>query len=206
MLKVGLTGGIACGKSTVASMLRDLDCMVLEADPLGHELLEPGQSAYDEVVREFGNGILAAGDQVDRAKLGAIIFADAAKRARLNQILHPRILDVVLKWFAALDRPGGPELAVVEAALIIEAGFNKKLDKVIVCWCSPNQQIERLKERGLSQEQAQQRISSQMPVDEKRALADEIIDCSGSLEVTERQVKQVVTKLQQLAVSGRNIS
>jgi len=206
MLKVGLTGGIACGKSTVASMLRDLDCMVLEADPLGHELLEPGQSAYDEVVREFGNGILAAGDQVDRAKLGAIIFADAAKRARLNQILHPRILDVVLKWFAALDRPGGPELAVVEAALIIEAGFNKKLDKVIVCWCSPNQQIERLKERGLSQEQAQQRISSQMPVDEKRALADEIIDCCGSLEVTERQVKQVVTKLQQLAVSGRNIS
>ncbi|HUE42591.1 MAG TPA: dephospho-CoA kinase [Candidatus Sulfotelmatobacter sp.] len=206
MLKVGLTGGIACGKSTVASMLRDLDCMVLEADPLGHELLEPGQSAYDEVVREFGNGILAAGDQVDRAKLGAIIFADAAKRARLNQILHPRILDVVLKWFAALDRPGGPELAVVEAALIIEAGFNKKLDKVIVCWCSPNQQIERLKERGLSQEQAQQRISSQMPVDEKRALADEIIDCCGSLEVTEQQVKQVVTKLQQLAVSGRNIS
>src|SRR6202043_1385915 len=117
MLKVALTGGIACGKSTVASMLRDLDCPVLAADPLGHELLEPGQSAYDEVVREFGNGIVTAGDKVDRAKLGAIIFADPAKRARLNQILHPRILDVVLKWFAALDRPGGPELAVVEAAL-----------------------------------------------------------------------------------------
>lgn len=206
MLKVALTGGIACGKSTVASMLRDLDCTVLEADPLGHELLEPGQSAYDEVVREFGNGILAAGDKVDRAKLGAIIFADAAKRVRLNQILHPRILDVVLKWFAALDRPGGPEFAVVEAALIIEAGFHKKLDKVIVCWCSPSQQIERLRERGLSLEHAQQRISAQMPVDEKRALADEVIDCSGALEVTEQQVKQVVTKLKQLAVSGRNIS
>jgi dephospho-CoA kinase len=206
MLKVGLTGGIACGKSTVASMLRDLDCMVLEADPLGHELLEPGQSAYDEVVREFGNGILAAGDKVDRAKLGAIIFADAAKRASLNQILHPRILDVVLKWFAALDRPGGPEFAVVEAALIIEAGFNTKLDKVIVCWCSPNQQIERLKGRGLSAEQAQQRISSQMPVDEKRAMADEVIDCSASLETTEQQVKEVVTKLKQLDASGRNLS
>jgi dephospho-CoA kinase len=193
MLKVGLTGGIACGKSTVASMLRDLDCMVLEADPLGHELLEPGQSAYDEVVREFGNGILAAGDKVDRAKLGAIIFADAAKRASLNQILHPRILDVVLKWFAALDRPGGPEFAVVEAALI-------------VCWCSPNQQIERLRERGLSPEHAQQRISSQMPMAEKRALADEVIDCSGSLGITEQQVKQVVTKLKQLAASGSNIS
>jgi dephospho-CoA kinase len=206
MLKVALTGGIACGKSTVASMLRDLDCPVLAADPLGHELLEPGQSAYDEVVREFGNGIVTAGDKVDRAKLGAIIFADPAKRARLNQILHPRILDVVLKWFAALDRPGGPEFAVVEAALIIEAGFNKKLDKVIVCWCSPNQQIERLKERGLSGEQAQQRISAQMPMEEKRALADEVIDCSGELEVTEQQLKQVVTKLKQLAVSGRNIS
>jgi len=187
-------------------MLRDLDCMVLEADPLGHELLEPGQSAYDEVVREFGNGILAAGDKVDRAKLGAIIFADAAKRASLNQILHPRILDVVLKWFAALDRPGGPELAIVEAALIIEAGFNKRLDKLIVCWCSPNQQIERLKERGLSAEQAQQRISSQMPMDEKRARADEVIDCSASLEVTEQQVKEVVTKLKQLDASGRNIT
>jgi len=206
MLKVALTGGIACGKSTVASMLRDLDCPVLAADPLGHELLEPGQSAYDEVVREFGNGIVTAGDKVDRAKLGAIIFADPAKRARLNQILHPRILDVVLKWFAALDRPGGPELAVVEAALIIEAGFNDYLDKIIVCWCSPSQQIERLRERGLSLEHAQQRIAAQMPMEEKRALADEVIDCSGPLEVTEQQVKQVVTKLKQLAVSGRNIS
>jgi len=206
MLRVGLTGGIACGKSTVASMLRDLDCPVLAADPLGHELLEPGQSAYDEVVREFGNGIVTAGDKVDRAKLGAIIFADPAKRARLNQILHPRILDVVLKWFAALDRPGGPELAVVEAALIIEAGFNDYLDKIIVCWCSPSQQIERLRERGLSLEHAQQRIAAQMPMEEKRALADEVIDCSGALEVTEQQVKQVVTKLKQLAVSGRNIS
>ena len=206
MLRVGLTGGIACGKSTVASMLRDLDCPVLAADPLGHELLEPGQSAYDEVVREFGNGIVTAGDKVDRAKLGAIIFADPAKRARLNQILHPRILDVVLKWFAALDRPGGPELAVVEAALIIEAGFNDYLDKIIVCWCSPSQQIERLRERGLSLEHAQQRIAAQMPMEEKRALADEVIDCSGALDVTEQQVKQVVTKLKQLAVSGRNIS
>src|SRR5580700_8580672 len=130
MLKVGLTGGIASGKSTVASLLRDQDCMVLELDPLGHELLEPGQSAYDEVIREFGDSILGPGDNIDRAKLGAIVFADAAKRARLNQILHPRILDVVLKWFAALDRPGGPELAVVEAALIIEAGFNDYLDKI----------------------------------------------------------------------------
>ena len=201
MLKVGLTGGIASGKSTVASLLRDQDCMVLEMDPLGHELLEPGQSAYDEVVREFGDSILGPGDAIDRAKLGAIVFADAAKRARLNQILHPRILDVVLKWFAALDRPGGPEFAVVEAALIVESGFHKQLDNLIVCWATPQQQIERLIARGLTREQAQLRISSQMPAEEKRRLADEVIDCSGSMEETERQVKNVVARLKELSTT-----
>jgi dephospho-CoA kinase len=201
MLKVGLTGGIASGKSTVASLLRDQDCMVLEMDPLGHELLEPGQSAYDEVVREFGDSILGPGDAIDRAKLGAIVFADAAKRARLNQILHPRILDVVLKWFAALDRPGGPEFAIVEAALIVESGFHKQLDNLIVCWATPQQQMERLIERGLAREQAQLRISSQMPAEEKRRLADEVVDCSGSMEETERQVKSVVARLKELSAS-----
>jgi dephospho-CoA kinase len=199
MLKVGLTGGIASGKSTVASLLRDQDCMVLEMDPLGHELLEPGQAAYDEVVREFGKSILGTGDAIDRSKLGAVVFADAAKRARLNQILHPRILDVVLKWFAALDRPGGPECAVVEAALIVETGFHKQLDNLIVCWCTPAQQMERLIARGLTREQAQLRISSQMPAEEKRQLADEVIDCSGSIEETERQVKNLVEHLKQLS-------
>src|SRR6202040_2950944 len=150
MLKVGLTGGIASGKSTVASLLRDQDCMVLEMDPLGHELLEPGQSAYDEVVREFGKSILGPGDAIDRSKLGAIVFADSAKRARLSQILHPRILDVVLKWFAALDRPGGREFAVVEAALIVESGFHKHLDNLIVSWAPPQHRMDRLIARGLT--------------------------------------------------------
>jgi len=201
MLKVGLTGGIASGKSTVASLLRDQDCMVLEMDPLGHELLEPGQSVYDEVVREFGDSILGSGDAIDRSKLGAIVFADATKRARLNQILHPRILDVVLKWFAAVDRPRGPEFAVVEAALIVESGFRKQLDNLIVCWCTAQQQMERLLARGLTQEQAQLRISSQMPTEEKRKLADEVIDCSVSIEETDRQVKNLVARLKQLSAS-----
>jgi dephospho-CoA kinase len=206
MLKVGLTGGIASGKSTVASMLRDRDCQVLELDPLGHELLEPGQSAYDEVVRDFGNGILGPGDKVDRAKLGAIVFSDPAKRARLNQILHPRILQVVRQWFSALDRSGGPDLAVAEAALIIEAGFHKELDKLIVCWARPDQQLARLMERGLPREQASLRIAAQMPGDEKRALADEVIDCSGSIQETERQVDMVFAKLQKAAAAARNKS
>ena len=110
MLRVGLTGGIASGKTTVASLLRMRDCMVLEMDPIGHEFLEPGQAAYDEIVREFGREILTSAGAVDRMKLGGIVFANETKRARLNAILHPRILDVVRKWFVALDRAGGPEL------------------------------------------------------------------------------------------------
>jgi len=203
MLRAGLTGGIASGKSTVAWMLRGLDVPLLEADPIGHELLEPGQEAREEIVREFGGGILGADGAVDREKLGAIIFSDHEKRARLNRILHPRILGVVQNWFAALDRPGGPELAVFSAALIIEAGYDKELDRVIVCWCSPEQQLERLRERGLSPEQARQRIAAQMPVDEKRRLADDVIDASGSIEATAHQVRELVERLKQLAAAGK---
>jgi dephospho-CoA kinase len=204
MLRVGLTGGIATGKTTVASMLRDRDVPVLDADPLGHELLEPGQPAYEETVAAFGREVLDAGGKVSRAKLGGIIFADAQKRARLNQILHPRILDILQKWFAALDEPEGPEFAVVEAALIVEAGYNRNLDKLIVCWCRPEQQLERLTLRGLSMEEVQQRIGAQMPPEEKRKLADEAIDCSGSIEQTQQQVNRAVEKLK-LAGSRRNI-
>jgi dephospho-CoA kinase len=205
MLRVGLTGGIASGKSTVASLLRDMDCPVLDADPLGHELLEQGQAAYDEVVREFGKEVLDRYGNVDRGKLGPIVFADRRKRTRLNQILHPRILDVVRKWFAALDQPGGPDLAIVEAALIIEANYHKELDKVMVCWCRPEQQIERLKERGLTTEQALVRIAAQMPMEEKQRVADEPIDCSGAIEQTERQVAEAVKRMVQSATSSENV-
>jgi dephospho-CoA kinase len=188
-------------------MLREFDCPVLDADTLGHELLERGQEAREEVVREFGDEILDAHGNVDRSKLGQIIFADASKRARLNQILHPRILDVVRKWFTAQGHPGGPELAVVEAALIIEAGYNKELDEVIVCWCPPEQQLQRLVDRGLTLEEAKQRIAAQMPMEEKRRLGDETIDCSGSIKDTERQVMEVVKRLSRPAApAGGNIS
>jgi len=112
----------------------------------------------------------------------------------------------VRKWFAALEGPEAPELAVVEAALIIEAGYNKELDKVIVCWCRPEQQIERLEERGLAVEDARRRMAAQMPMEEKRRLANEQIDCSGSIEETKRQVDVVLERLQQMPASGRNIS
>jgi dephospho-CoA kinase len=206
MLRVGLTGGIASGKTTVAYMLRERDCMVLEADPLGHELLEPGQEAYDEIVSDFGNAILDPGGKIDRSKLGAIVFSDPQKRSQLNKILHPRILEVVRKWFAALDQPEGPEFAFVEAALIVEAGFHKELDRLVVCWSRPEQQLKRLEERELSEEDAQRRIDAQMPAEEKRRLADIVIDCSGTIEETERQVNGLLEKLKQAATPGRNFS
>jgi len=206
MLRIGLTGGIASGKSTVAAMLRDRDCQILDADAIGHELLEPGQDAYNEIVRDFGKEILTPGGTVDRRKLGAIVFVDPRKRERLNQIMHPRIQQIVAEWFNRLDRPGGPDFAFEDAALILEAGAKKTFDRVVVCWCRPEQQIERLRERGVSLEDAQRRIAAQMPIDEKRRMADDVIDCSGSMEGTERQVDALVAKLNQIAATQRNIS
>ena len=199
MLRVGLTGGIASGKTAVAAMLRDHECPVLEADPIGHELLEPGQAAYDEVVKEFGPSILDPAGKVNRRKLGAVVFADPVRRAALNQILHPRISAVIRNWFAALDQPDGPPFAIVEAALIVEANFHKDLDKLIVCWCTPEQQMERLQERGFTADQARLRISAQLPMEEKRRMADATIDCTGTMERTEEQIASLVPLLAEWA-------
>jgi dephospho-CoA kinase len=195
MLRVGLTGGIACGKSTVSRMFRDLDIPILDADPLAHELLEPGQPVYDQVHAEFGDTVLAADKSIDRAKLGPIVFGDPEKMRRLNQIIHPRIVEIVDQWFATLDQPGGASIAIVEAALLIEAGYRPKLNCLIVVRCTPGQQLARLRERGLNEIQAQQRIASQIPIEDKVKVADEIIDGGVSFEETSRQVRDLTTRL-----------
>ena len=195
MLRLGLTGGIASGKTAVAAMLRELGFAVLDADSLGHTLIEPGQPAYDEVVREFGPAILGSDKRVDRAKLAAVVFADHAKLDRLNALLHPRIEVAAHRQFDEWARDATREAAFVEAALLVEAGFHKKLDGLLVTWCRPEQQLERLRARGLSEPDARRRIAAQMPVDEKLRYATQKIDCSGTLEETRRQVEALAKKL-----------
>jgi dephospho-CoA kinase len=196
MLRVGLTGGMAAGKSTVASMLRAHDYPVLDADTIGHELLEEGQDAYKDVVATFGIDVLDQHGNIDRAELGKIVFAEPEKLKVLNAILHPRIGKVVEDWFAALARSSDPpDIAVVEAALLFESGFSHSLDKMMVCWCRPEQQVERMLERGLTEDEAKQRIAAQMPNEEKLKLADATIDCSGTIEETERLVASALAKL-----------
>jgi dephospho-CoA kinase len=195
MLRLGLTGGIASGKTAVAAMLREMGFAVIDADALGHTLIEPGQPAYGEVVREFGASILDAGNRVDRAKLASIVFADPAKLARLNAIVHPRVETATHQQFAEWSRNGARDAAFVEAALLVEAGYHKNLDGLVVTWCRPEQQIERLRARGFTDEDARRRIAAQLPVAEKLRFATEKIDCSGSLEATRTQVATLAAKL-----------
>jgi dephospho-CoA kinase len=195
MLRLGLTGGIASGKSAVAAMLREKGFSVLDADSLAHKLIEPGQPAYNEVLQEFGQEVLGTGGRVDRAKLSAIVFHDRSKLDRLNAIVHPRVAEFVFHQFDEWQRAGTRDAAFVEAALLIESGIHKKLDGLVVAWCEPEQQLQRLLDRGLSESEARRRIAAQLPVEEKLRLATEKIDCSGSLDETRRQVEALAAKL-----------
>ncbi len=209
MLRVGLTGGIGCGKSTVGAMMAEFGCHVLNADKMAHALIAPGEPAYDDVVGKFGpKHILAPDGSVDRARLAAVVFADADKLASLNAIVHPRVLreiDRELDRLARLDPHG---VAVVEAALLIESGYHKTLDRIVLVSCTREQQLERLTNpdfgRGMSREQAEQRIAAQMPVEEKRKQAAgklEEIDCSRSLDATRKEVQMLVEQFKRTAGS-----
>lgn len=204
MLKVGLTGGIASGKTTVAEMLAARGCRVLYADRIAHELMAPGQPAYDEIVRAFGRDILDAGGAIDRRRLGEIVFADAARRAELNRIVHPQIIAEIEKEFARLAAGQPDAIVVVEAALLIEAGYHRRLDKLVVTVSTPEQQLERLmKKTGLSRTRAEERLAAQLPAEEKRRHADYEIDCSGSLAATEQQVEKLLAEWRRLAGHSR---
>ncbi len=197
MIRLGLTGGIASGKSAVAAMLRDMGFPVLSADIASHKLMEPGQPAHDEIVQAFGPAIVSSDGHIDRVKLGAVVFADPAKLANLNAILHPRVEKIMLQQFADWQREGVRDAGFVEAALLVEAGFDKKLDGLVVAWCEPGQQLERLRARGMSEIEACRRLAAQMPVEEKLKHATYTIDCSRTMAETLAQVRALAAKLRQ---------
>lgn len=195
MLKLGLTGGIASGKSAVAAMLRELGFPVLDADSVSHKLMEPGQAAHDEILKTFGADLADGSGRIDRAKLAGIVFADPGKLAQLNAILHPRVEQAILRQFEEWRGNGVKDAAFVEAALLIEAGLAKRLDGLVVAWSRPEQQMERLKARGMKEVEARRRIAAQLPLEEKLNQATWTINCSGSLEETRGQVQALAAKL-----------
>jgi dephospho-CoA kinase len=205
MLRVGLTGGIGCGKSTVAVMMSELGCHILNADKMAHALIAPGEPAYEEIRRQFAPNILAADGSVDRARLAAVVFDDADKLASLNAIVHPRVLRELDHELDRLSRSDPHGVAVVEAALLIESGYHERLDRLVLVTCTREQQLERLTNptfgRAMSREQAEKRIAAQMPMEQKRKLAHDEIACSGSLDSTKSQVVKLVRQFKQAAVS-----
>lgn len=178
----------------MAAMLRELGFDVIFADEISRGLLGPGEAALHETVREFGPDILRPDGTLDRKKLASIVFADQAKLDRLNAIIHPRVEVEMLRRFAELEREGR-SVAFVEAALLVEAGYMKNLDGLVVTWCKPEQQMERLVARGMTEKDARARIAAQMPVEEKLKLATYKIDCSQSMEETQRQVQELAKTL-----------
>ena len=199
----GLTGGVASGKTTAARMFEALGARIIDADRIGHELLRAPQKAYHEVIHRFGNEILNPSGEIDRGRLAALAFHDLASLQELNDILHPKILErteELATQYRAAD-PGA--VVLVEAALIYEAGVADRFGKIIVTWCRPEQQRERLRARPkVPPEQIEPRLAAQMPLEEKRRRADYVVDCSGSMESTQAQVGTIYGELRCLA-AGR---
>lgn len=202
MLRVGLTGGYATGKSFVASQLAVLGCHLIYADRLGHQVLERGGEAYAPVLTLFGDEILLADGAIDRKKLASVVFFDPEKLAALTAIVHPAVYHLeeqALRHFAQEDPDG---IIVLEAAILIETGRYRLYDRVILTTCDPETQIARAMSRdGVTREQAQARIARQLPLDQKRELASYVIDTSGTKENTVRQVVDVHREL--LRAPGR---
>jgi dephospho-CoA kinase len=214
-LRVGLTGGLASGKTTVAQMFASRGAYVLYADKVGHELMEPGQPVYDEVIRHFGESIVNPDKSINRAKLAEIAFG-TARIEELNRIVHPAVGARLESWIEEMSEFDPRGLLVFEAALILEAGLGKYFDKLVVVSSHPEQKLERFAKRTLNANpahesnrakalsEAEQRIGAQLSDQEKIAAADYVIDNSGELSQTERQVNKIYKELQQLA-AGRGI-
>jgi dephospho-CoA kinase len=200
MLKIGLTGSIAVGKSFVCSIFSELGCHVLDADQTARDVVKPGTQGLARIVEEFGYDVLTPFGDLDRKKLGAIVFGDEKKRERLNRIVHPLVIRAQDRWMREEEKSDPNSIIVVDAALMIESGGYRRFDKLIVVWCEPAIQLQRLMLRdNLTREHAQERIDSQMPQEEKKAYADHLIDTSHGFDDTRRQTVEVYDQLRTAA-------
>jgi len=191
-LLVGLTGGVATGKSTVSAMFRALGCVIIDADLLAREVVEPGQPAYREIVEAFGPGVLQPDGGLDRKALGAVVFADSARRRRLEAITHPRIRERFAARLAELAGQGFDGIVIFDAPVMIESGNYRTMDRLVVVTSDEASQVARQQARDvLGEAGARRRIESQMPLAEKARLADYVVDNSGDLAATEAQVREV---------------
>jgi len=190
-LLVGLTGGLATGKSTVSGILRDLGCVVLDADLLAREVVEPGQPALAAIAREFGPEVLQSDGTLDRKRLGAIVFAEPARRRRVEAITHPAIRDRFLARLAELEARGFEGIVVWDAPVMIETGGHKSMDRLVVVVADTATQRARALGRDGDPADAERKIASQMPLADKAALADYVIDNSGDPAATEARTREV---------------
>ncbi len=207
MLKVGLTGGVACGKSTVGELFAARGAQVVRADDIAHQLMAPGQPVYQEILQHFGRGVINQDGSINREKLAEAAFG-GGRVAELNRIVHPAVIAHQDRWMAEMGSRDPGAVVMVEAALILEAGVENRFDKLVVVTCRPEQKVERFAARhGVAEETAQQEVerrsAAQRPDEEKVRAADYVIDNSGTLADTARQVDAVFAQLRKLAENKR---
>ena len=199
MLRVGLTGGLACGKSFVGEALASYGCLLIQADELGHQVLAIGGEAYEPVVGEFGREVLAEDGQIDRPRLAARVFGNPEALARLNALVHPPVIRREEELSAAFAAQHPEGIVVVEGAILIETGSYRRFDRLILVVCEEAQQLERAMRRpGALESDVRGRLAHQLPLAEKRRFADFIIDTSGSKENTLRQTRAVYDELRKI--------
>jgi dephospho-CoA kinase len=209
VLKVGLTGGIACGKSVVSEMFASLGAHVTRADEIGHKLMSPGHGVYDEIVRRFGSEILDADGAINRQRLSDVVFAPGASRIKeLNRIVHPAVIEEQDRWMNEIGRREPSAVVVVEAALILEAGLRSHFDRLVVVTCDPEQKVERLGRRmkmdaDSARREVERRSAAQIPDADKVRQADYVIYNTGSLDETRRQADHVFAELKREAERKR---
>jgi dephospho-CoA kinase len=201
MMRAGLTGGMASGKSFVGSVLENLGCHVVRADELGHHVLAPGGESYAAVVAEFGSGILNDDGTINRRSLGRVVFSDVSKLERLNSLVHPAVIRREEEFIARAAQLDPEGIAVVEAAILIETGGYRRFDRLILAVCTEEQQVERAMARdNATREDVLVRLRRQMPLEEKRKYADYVIDTSGPREETVEQTRRVYESLRSIRI------